>query len=82
MFQAIAAVIGAIIGFGGKIYEGTNLRYLQRQEEYEAAIDYNRQKTLGIYDAYGNEAKTRTLIIVGGIVAIVLLVYILNKKKK
>jgi LPXTG-motif cell wall-anchored protein len=81
MFQAIAAVISAVFGFASGIVSGTNAKYLQRQSEYQASIDYERQKNLALYDAYGNEAQTRNIIIAIGIVSIVVMVYLLNKRK-
>lgn len=80
MFQAIAAVIGAVLGFAGSIDKSATAKYLTYRAEDEASIDYSRQKNLSFYTAYQNQVIAIAAIAFIGFAFVIGIIYF-NKKK-
>lgn len=81
MFQAILAVVGAVLGVVNTVVGGGNAKFLAKSAEYEANIAFQRDKESALYGMYRSQQTTRTVIIVCGILFLLALAFVLTRSK-
>jgi len=77
---AIAAAFAAVATAVGGMVKGTAAKNMQVREEQAATVNYERQKTLGVYDLVKNEKQTLIIIIALGF-GLLVFIYYMNTKK-
>jgi hypothetical protein len=81
MIAAILAVVGAIIGLVGGVVQSSTARVGQIRANNQARVDYERGRTIKIYDAV--KAERTTLLVVCGLgMAFIVVIYYFSKKNK
>ena len=84
MVEIIAIVVTLISSVVVGAIKAQNARYAQAQAQDQAKVDYERNKTLSVYNLLGLQTKEQatvaTVLIIAVIVFIVLLFVVKSKK--
>lgn len=83
MFEAIIALVGAVVGVVGGVIKSGAEKYAAKSAEYEANVKFERDKELSFYGIYSSQQATRNVAIIAGVLFVIGLAFVLiyNKKK-
>jgi len=83
MIEAILAVIGAIVSVIGGVANAGSAKFAAKSAEYEANIQFQRDKELSLYGVYQSQQQARNMVLMAGVILIIGLAFVAaysNKK--